>query len=325
METGIAKPSKPSLLFIPAIEERFWRKLPELAPIVGGIIVDLEDSIHPRWKRKAREFILKQKELLAKIRQQNKDFAVILRINNVKTKFFEGDIELTKSLISDEQMIEGIMYPKVESSEELTILNEKIDANRLLISVLIENRKGCVNYKEILDTTKGVKWCAVGAEDLCGDLGIDRPVNFYNNPLLCHIAVEIALHAKLQGIHFWGNIWPYLLHNELLPYFIEECLIDKMLCAIGKICFHPYQLEIVNNLFAHPYQKETQKRIMWERLSVIKERALSRGLTVAVCTGRMIDMPELVRARRWLEEETDEEFRKKIEGMMKEIIGPAEE
>lgn len=297
------KLKKPCLLFVPAIETRFWRKLPELAPRVGGFIFDLEDSIHPAAKKKARERILQNISVLRALKQQ--DIYTIIRINNVNTEHYEEDIVLVKKVMK-ESLIDAVMYPKPNSPEEIDQINKDIGIGQIFLFVVIETLVGYSCYDKILSPDKGVKWTAIGAEDLCADMNIERPVVFYKNPLLSRIATDVALYSKLKGIKFWGNIWPYLHLIELFPFFIEEIINDYMMGAVGKVLFHPYQIEIVNSVFNFDFQQEIRKRLIIGRLSAIEKRSKEEGLSVALFNGRMVDMPELVRLQRWLQDLSDE-------------------
>lgn len=303
--------NKPSLLFVPALEDRFWSKLPELAPRVGGFIFDLEDSIHHAAKKAARDKILQNLAVLKALREKNAHIQIIVRINNVNTKHYEADVDLIRELMKNSH-VDGIMYPKPSGPEEIDRINNDLETQKIFLFVVIETLAGYARYKEILSSDKGVQWTAIGAEDLCADMNIERPVVFYSCPLLSRIATDVALHAKLRGIKFWGNIWPYLHLIELLPFFVEEIINDYMMGAVGKVLFHPYQIDIVNSVFNPEVRREIQKRVMVGRLSAIAERSKKDGLSVALFNGRMVDMPELIRLRRWLQELSDEDMKKSI-------------
>lgn len=297
----------PSLLFIPALEERFWHKTSELSSKVGGFIFDLEDSIYFPAKQRARETVLRNTSVLKALGRQN--VYRIIRINSARTKHYKADIELVKTLIKD-LLIDVVMYSKVETGEEIDLLNKDLEidleAQKVPLFIVIESLSVYFHYKEILCPEKGVRWIAVGAEDLCADMGIERPVNFYSNPLLNHIATDIALYAKLKGINFWGNIWPYLDLTELLPFFIEEIATDYMMGASGKVLFHPYQIDIVDSIFKLQ-SKMRRKRAIISRLTALAERSAEEGLSVVLFNGRVIDIPESLKFQRLLQQLSKQE------------------
>mgnify|MGYP000437834387 CR=1 FL=1 len=310
---GTRQPIRPSLLFVPALEDRFWLKLRELTPRVGGFIIDLEDSIHPSAKDKAREKVLTERATLKALREDDPNIQVLVRVNNAKSEYYSQDVEMLKELL-EESLITGVMYPKPDEPGEIDELWNVVNlkGKHAFIFPVIETLAGYTSYDKILSPERGVQWTAVGAEDICADMGMERPIIFYDNPILSRIATDIAIFARRTGIKLWGNIWPYLPWAELLPFFVEEILKDYMIGAIGKVVFHPYQIDIVNGIFSPHIRHEMNKRTMIGRLSAIAKRSREEGLTVALFNGRMVDMPELVRLQRWLREISDSETGKDI-------------
>lgn len=302
---------KPSLLFIPALKDHFWKKIHLLADRIGGVIIDLEDAILQSHKAKAREKVLYYSDLLRTLRAKHRHLRVIIRVNNIGTKFYKADMELVKRLIS-ESLIDSVLYSKPEDPQEINQLSEDINTEQVFIFAAIETLAGYQRYAEILNPDKGVKWAIIGAEDLCADMDIERPIVYYCNPLLNQIAINIALHAKVKGIHFWGNIWPYLSKNELLPYLRREITTDYMMGAVGKVIFHPYQVDFVEEVFNRKHEYEVKKRTMAEKLSELVKRSEKEGLSVGVFNGRMIGTPELVRLQRWLQHIEDEKLKSDI-------------
>lgn len=305
---------KSTLLFVPALEDRFWKNLLDLAPDVRGFIIDLEDSIHPKAKDRARERVEQHIEVLHELGDAHDRLEIILRINNSDTDFYGDDVELAGHLV-DQSLITGLMYPKLETVSEIERLATSVDTETVFLFPIIETLAGYENYDELLSAEFGVQHTAIGAEDLCADMDIERPSVFYSNPLLHQISVDVALRAKMEGIHLWGNIWPYLTNSELLPDFYDEIVMDQQFGATGKIVFHPYQIDVVNNIFGPAHRHEAKKRVTLGRLKAISQRSEECGLSVSVHNGRMVDMPEFVRLKRWLEKIEDPEMEEEIRDM----------
>lgn len=312
------KPFLPSLLFIPALEERFWQKLPQLAHSLGAIAIDLEDSIHHSAKERARRKVLEKASFLTSLRQEYPHLKVTVRINNVRTEHFKRDVALIVQL-AETASIDGVFYPKLENTADLDYMGDSFPVDQVFIAAAIETLMGYRLFRKTLLFEKGVRWCVVGGEDLCADMNIDRPTNFYDNPLLLRIVTDVALFSKITGITFWGNIWPYLLTNELLSSLTEECLMDQRMGAIGKAIFHPYQINVVNGIFNFNTRLKTQQCIMAGRLAAISERAHSSGLTVAIHNGRMVDMPELVRLERWIQDIEGDQVKNIFKEQLREL------
>ncbi|MEO1075501.1 MAG: aldolase/citrate lyase family protein [Bacteroidota bacterium] len=285
------------LLFVPALETRFWRKLPALATDLWGVVIDLEDSIHPESKALARDMVEQHRGMLELLKQIAPHLKVVLRVNNRNTAYHEGDLNLANALAED-GLVHILMYPKTEQASEIKGLSETCSPHLALFPI-IETLEGYSSFQDILTAEHRIVYTAIGAEDICADMNVERPAVFYDNPLLSHITATVALHAKRLGIGLWGNIWPYLSSTELLPAFYSEVLLDQQFGAVGKILFHPYQIQAVKGIFNSQYRAEAHQELMLGRLHAIARRSEEYGLTVAVHNARMVDMPELVRLRRW--------------------------
>jgi len=286
-----------SILFVPPIRNKYWKKLPSLINRLEGIIFDLEDSIYFTKKSEARKQILKysDKGFIGSLKKQNPNLKVLIRINNIRTQFFNDDINLISKMGST---IDGVMYPKAESKDELITLCAD-DNNVKNVFLVIETLKGFYNLDELIDSSHRVRWCALGAEDFCADLNIDRPLNLYKNPILSKAVSDVLLIAKLRDIKMYGNIWPYIEHENMMKYFKEECLIDCTIGMAGKVLFHPYQIDTVNDIFSDSNDFERMRRMLIGRLSSIARQAKETGLSVAIYNGRIVDMPEMLRLKKW--------------------------
>ena len=286
-----------SILFVPPIREKYLRKLPSLINRLEGIVFDLEDSIHFTKKDEARKKILSysDKGFINSLRQQNSNLKILIRINNISTQFFDEDISLISKVGF---LFDGIMYPKAESKDELITLCNSSHIKSIFL--VIETLKGFYSLNELLDPSFKVRWTALGAEDFCADLNIERPLNLYNNPLLSRAVSDVLLVSKMRDIKMYGNIWPYIEHENMMKYFKEECLIDCMIGTVGKVIFHPYQIDTVNDIFADKYSFERTRKTLIGRISSIAKQVKETGLSVAIYNGRVVDMPEIVRLKKWL-------------------------
>ena len=306
------------LLFLPALEARFWRKLPDLAGSLRGVIIDLEDSIHPDAKTRARDAVRDQLSVLERLRNSQPHLELILRVNNRHTRFYEGDLELVDYLGS-EALLTTVMYPKIGSAEEVELVSRAVPES-IALFLAIETLSGYSAHREILAQNGRIRYVAIGAEDLCADMSLERPAVFYDNPLLNHIAATVALQAKLAGIQLWGNIWPYLSSSELFTAFQREVDLDQQFGAVGKVIFHPYQIDVVNRGFNLASREEAQRQRMLGRLEAIAQRVEAHGLTVAIHNGRMVDMPEYVRLRKWYDTLDDPAARQEVQELLPNVF-----
>jgi len=289
-------------LVFPALEKRFWAKLPSLASGLAGVIIDLEDSIYAAAKADARKMVLANAEVLRALKLNNPELQVYLRINNSATSFFKKDIPLARRLVIS-KLIDGVCYPKVGSASDLSHLYRVLKTGKTptKLFLAIETLEGYSNYKALIAPELGVRYVVIGAEDLCADMGLARPRVFYDNPLLNHIAVTVSLQAQLKEVSFLGNVWPYLSKSKLLPCFLKELAADFQVGAAGKIIFHPYQIEFVNKALTAELHGRYPGKVILSRISALQKHADDTGLYVVVHDGRMVDMPEKVRFNKWRE------------------------
>lgn len=318
----VTRPCRPAVLFVPGLKSGFFRNLPANLGELGGVVIDLEDSIHSGRKAEARAEVRNQVQLLSEIRRAVPNLRVVLRINNRATPDYSADVELALSLDRD-QVIDAIMYPKPRVADEIRDLASAIKRTRLFLAVAIETPAGYANFPSILDPRLKVRWCAVGGEDLCAGLDVQRPSNFYDHPLLAHVANEIALHAKGQDLVYLGNIWPYQsLEGAPCPADFEaECEDDAARGATGKFAFQPWQLPLINRWMALPTHDE-EKLLVFGRLKAILDRVRADGLSVTIHRGRMVDQPEGVRLRRWMDQgRVTMKERTEIEVLLRELEG----
>lgn len=312
------KLKNPAILMVPALEDRFWLKMCTLCNDLGAIIIDLEDSIYQTAKEVARQKVYGHITVLQKLRNEFPSLLIFIRINNQSTPFYEEDIMLVKALCK-KKLLDGIMYPKPDKAEEIKRLKKKINSTNLILAIPIETWNGFLEFKKILKRENSICWATIGAEDLCAELNIERPENFYDNPLLTRIALDIVLHIKTQAIQFIGNIFPFLLRTENHIHNLErEFKNDLMLGAIGKVIFHPEHIEIVNKIAST--DKMLKEKELVGRLSVLKDRIKETGLSVAIYNGRVVDTPEFVRLNNLINEIENEKNRKILSDILSEII-----
>jgi len=266
-----------SLLFIPAIKERFYRKILTLKgnKKPDGIIFDLEDSVHPKFKHKARKVLLKFFEA-----RQNKkifeEYIILVRINPITSPFFKEDLKLIMKIKPH-----ILMTSKVETASELKIY-KKIYKQ---LFVVVETLKGIFNLKSILRETRKTDLFAIGYEDLSSELLIERPENLKDtNPLNFVLMYSIIL-SRYFGIPMIDAVSRYFKKTDLMK-LKKECEYTAKLGLIGKVAIHPNQIPIINSIFKR--RKDEIKKIASK---IIKKFAnITDGSFVIVDKG-MMDTP----------------------------------
>src|SRR3984885_14167826 len=128
-----------SLLFMPGSNARALEKARNLP--ADGIILDLEDSVAPDAKAKAREQIAQA--IAAKGFGKRE---VLIRINSLDTPWWIDDIMMAGKARPD-----GIVVPKVSSVEDLAAIADKLGSADISIRVwaMIETARAVLHAEEL--------------------------------------------------------------------------------------------------------------------------------------------------------------------------------
>jgi citrate lyase subunit beta / citryl-CoA lyase len=258
-----------SYLFVPANRiERFEKALNTAA---DAIIIDLEDAIPAHLKNVARKN-LKQWLL------DHPEHKVMIRINPQQTEWFNEDVQLSK--LSN---VIAIVLPKVETPEDIQAINtiQQID-----IFPIIETPLGFSNVRHIASTIS-VQALMFGTIDF--QLEMDMQGSYLE---LLSFRNEIVLASKLAGISSPIDGVTVDFKNEALLKL--ETLQAKKLGFTGKLCIHPNQIQIVNEIFT-----PSTKEIEWAQKVLL---AVDNGEGQAVSLdGKMIDLPIILKAKKLLQ------------------------
>lgn len=258
-----------SYLFVPANRvERFEKALNTQA---DAIIIDLEDAVPVDLKDSARQTL---KDWL----DQNLQHQIMIRTNAKNTPWFEQDIELAQF-----QNVQAIVLPKTESPADIEAI---LAVANIDIFALIETPLGFANIREIAKTTS-VRALMFGSIDFQLEMnmqgGYAELLSFRNEFVLA--SKLAAIEAPIDGV---------------TVEFKDEALVQleteqaKNLGFTAKLCIHPNQVNIVNQVFS-----PSAVEIEWANrvLEVVKE---ANGQAVSL-DGKMIDLPVILRAERILQ------------------------
>ena len=267
------------ILFTPANRpERFAK-----AETTGadGIVIDLEDAISLPEKDNARDIAINYfKENLPKSKE---NFLRCLRINSIKTRPGIKDI----SKLCDTNIRPDILIlPKVESEEEIVILNDLLCPNYIPIIALIETSKGLINSERIAQA-KNVCAIVFGGADLAADLG----ASLEWEPMYAARAqvVRAAAFAGISAVDV-----PYLnLKDEDDTGIIKETKRVKEMGFISKFAIHPKHVKPILDVFS-PSNEEIEKA-----KAIVSAYENAKGNACEI-NGKMIDIPVYRSAQRML-------------------------
>jgi citrate lyase subunit beta/citryl-CoA lyase len=277
-----------SSLIMPVNQPRFVEK----AYLRGAdaIVLDLEDSVPPAEKGRARPMV---KDAIPIAARGGAD--VFVRINKPVEMMVEDlDAAIHPGLT-------GLALPKVESAAEIHMLDELttywetrrgLPRGTVQFSVSVETAKGVMRAEEIASASPRIASIGAGPEDLALDLGIEATVE---GTELLYIKLRMIVVANAAGVIPMG------LMGTLADYADLEGLARSAKEANrvgfrGAGLIHPLQVPICNEAYAPP-----PPQVEWSRRVIAAfEEGVARGTASVALDGRMIDIPIVEKAHRIL-------------------------
>src|SRR5215212_626971 len=243
-----------------------------------AICLDLEDSVPPREKDRARTLV---KGAVPKAARGGAD--VTVRINRPWELAREDlDAVIWPGLA-------GINYPKPETVDELQRLDETIGryeqgrgipAGTIKIGTSIESVAGFFNARALAHATPRLVAIGQGSEDFTLDLEIEPTADGLE---LFYPKLFMVLLAREAGLYPMGTMRGVADFRDLDGYR-------------GASCIHPGQVPLLNEGFSPtPDSVEYARRVI-----EVYEEAEAQGRASVALDGKMIDIPVVVRARRLL-------------------------
>lgn len=267
------------------------RKMKKVAQIgADAVILDLEDAVAIGQKEVARKSV---ESALANI-----DFGRaerLVRINSLETDLYASDLESIVGTAAD-----GIVLPKVESAEQVRLVDQKISAGELSagrppgemrLFGLIETALGVMNIREIGQSSQRLDGLLFGAEDLAADLGAIRSKVGWE---VFYARSTVIAAATAYGLAAIDTV--YLDFSDL-DGLEEDALFARSLGFTGKLAIHPGQVAVLNRAFS-PTAAEIAEA---ERLVEAYQARVKAGSGVFTIDGRMVDKPLVRAAERLLE------------------------
>jgi citrate lyase subunit beta/citryl-CoA lyase len=253
-----------------------------------AVCLDLEDSVPPREKDRARTLV---KDAIPKVARGGAD--VTVRINR-PWELGREDLDAVIWL-----GLAGINYPKPETVEELQRTDEEIGrlerargipAGAIKIGTSIESVAGFFNARALAHATPRLVAIGHGSEDFTLDLEIEPTADGIE---LFYPKLFMVLLAREAGLYPMGTMRGVADFRDLDGYR-QAVLSAAAVGYRGASCIHPAQVPILNEGFSpKPEQVEHARRVV-----AVYEEAEAQGRASVALDGKMIDIPVVVRARR---------------------------
>lgn len=271
-----------SRLYLPGNEPKYFVN----AVLYGadGVILDLEDSVHPGEKDTAR--------LLVRNALRAVDFGACERM--VRINQLPLGLEDLEEIVPELPAL--ILIPKTERPEQVAEVDRKIreilarspeTKNHVIwLMPILESALGIENAFAIATASDRVCALTIGLEDYTAALGVIKTPGGSESLYARQRMVNAAKAAGVQAIDsVFGDV------NDMEGLANWGRASYAMGCE-GMGCIHPGQIPVIHEAFA-PQPKEIEKAL---KIVAAFQDAKAKGLGVVALGSKMIDAPVVARA-----------------------------
>jgi citrate lyase subunit beta/citryl-CoA lyase len=268
-----------SVFYIPGNNEKLVSKAPSISADI--ITLDLEDSVPPAEKPKARE-----------ITRENLKYAgeggsvVYVRINNWETEMTNDDCEAVVH-----EGLSGICLAKCGGPEHVIRLDWKLEelelrrglkVGSIAIQLLIETARGVINAYPAAIASKRVNSLIFGAVDYTKDMRVkltsEGEEQYYAR---AHTAVA----ARAAGCI--AIDCPFVAYKDM-EAFEKSTAFGRQLGYEGRMLIHPGQIEPSHRIYT-----PSTEDVEWANgvVKVFEEEGIAKGAAAVSYQGKMVDTP----------------------------------
>ena len=273
-----------SLLFVPGGEDRRLEKAKTSA--ADTILFDLEDSVPLDQKEKARDKVTKALSLRAFGESEP-----AVRVNAPSSPYCKDDISAVV-----EAGATAIMLPKSENLETVEALcnlikNKESSKNPIQILALVETPLGVLNAAELCAKVDRISALCFGHADFSLEMGLAEADA--SQGVIFNARCQIAITAKSYQLAPIDNV---CLSVKDEATYRRDVALGIQLGFEGKMCIHPMQVDIANEMFS-----PTSEQIEYAH-QVIEgwQNAQRNGLAVFTINDKMVDAPLIAAQERVL-------------------------
>jgi citrate lyase subunit beta/citryl-CoA lyase len=276
-----------SFLFVPGHHPRRIAKAFDSA--ADAVIIDLEDAVPPAEKRVARE------NAAAALGDRGAA-AAFVRVNGAPDPGCLDDLlEVVRPGLA------GIVLPKAESAAQLQALDwaiGQIEARHGLppgaieLVPLVESARGVEEALVMAGSTARVRRMTYGVADYSLDLGLQADPQetglSYLRARLVHASRACGLEAPIDSV---------VVEIRDPRRLRESALRARALGFGGKLCLHPDQVPVVNEVFGPTAEELARARAV----VAAYDEARARGEAAVTVDGSFVDAPVAEKARKLLQ------------------------
>jgi citrate lyase subunit beta/citryl-CoA lyase len=268
-----------SVFYVPGNNEKLVSKAPSIPADI--ITLDLEDSVPPAEKPKAREMI-----------RENLKYAgeggsiVYVRINNWETEMTNDDCEAVVH-----EGLSGVCLAKCGGPEHVIRLDWKLEelerrrgleVGGIAIQLLIETAKGVINAYPSAIASKRVNSLIFGAVDYTKDMRVkltsEGEEQYYaraHTPVAARAAGCLAIDC------------PFVAFKDT-EAFEKSTAFGRQLGYEGRMLIHPSQIEPSHRIYT-----PSPEDVEWANgvVKVFEEEGIAKGAAAVSYQGKMVDTP----------------------------------
>ncbi len=270
-----------SRLYLPGNEPKFMVNAGLHGP--DGVILDLEDSVHPGEKDSARVLVRNALRCV--------DFAGAERM--VRINQLPLGLEDLEMLVPESPDL--VLIPKVEDPRQVLQVQAQIEqvqhesggSDPIWFMPILESALGIENAFAIAKATDTVVAVTIGLEDYTADLGVAKTAEGAES---LYARMRLVNAARAAGVQAIDSVYGDVGDMDGLRAWGER---SRAMGFDGMGCIHPRQIGPIHDSFA-PSVAEIEKAL---RVVAAFEEAEAKGLGVVSLGTRMIDPPVVLRAQ----------------------------
>jgi citrate lyase subunit beta/citryl-CoA lyase len=273
-----------SLLFMPGSNARALEKARGLP--ADGLILDLEDSVAPDAKEKAREQIAQVIQAKGFGRRE-----VLIRTNDLNTNWWKDDVAMAAAVVPD-----GILVPKISTVDDLCTVGARLAEVGAPASIkvwaMIETARAVLDADKLASSASDTRARLVGF--VFGPNDISRETRIRMLPgrtAMISMIIHCILAARAHGLNILDG--PYSDIGNI-DGFAAECAQGRDLGFDGKTLIHPSQIEACNAIFTPPPEEVAEAR----KIIAAFERPENASRGAIQLDGRMVERLHADMAKR---------------------------
>ena len=277
-----------SVFYVPGNSATFISKAPRLPADI--ITLDLEDSVPPAEKAKAREMTKSNLKAVG-----SGGSTVYVRLNNWETLMTNDDLEAVVY-----PGLAGVCLAKCGHPDDVKRLDWKLDelerrrgltVGSVAIQVLCETAKGVINAYPSAIASKRVTSLIFGAVDYTKDMRVKLTAEGDEQ---LYARMHVAVAARAAGCI--AIDCPYVAFDDAVGYE-KSVLQGRQMGYEGRMLIHPSQIEPSNRLYM-----PSADDVEWATgiVKVFEEEGIAKGAAAVNFKGKMVDTPVYENARQIL-------------------------